>query len=137
MDEADKALMQQRLRDTRFVVEATDFEYLCLWERHSLESNPDILRTRGRKRHWEQLNPGYLTTAGVLNDLPVCVHLRWAKIDGVLVMFYEAVSRVVDRDMVRQWLKDNCWPEWDGRAAKEDAMNFHIALQCIDTINSR
>ena len=46
----------------------------------------------------------------------------------------EAVSRVVDSEMIEKWLLDNCSPSYDNgtRRAHTNAMNFHHVLDAFD-----
>ncbi len=123
--------LQKRLKETQFVVEATSCEIQMLWERWSDESlyqNPSDYRLR-----FDHLNPGYMATIGHINRLPVVMTLFWHSINGVLVMFWEATSRVVDYDMCRAWLNKNCAPTWDNgtRLAHTNATNFHNVVSFI------
>lgn len=79
-----------------------------------------------RKRMlWEQCMSGLMTQVGTFADMPVCVSLQKARIDGHLVLFYHATSLVVQHDIVRAWL-DAHLPDTarrDGRIVHADAMN--------------
>lgn len=86
----------------------------------------------GEALHVEQVNPGWALTIGELAGKPVVISLSWWRIDGVLVMFYDMVSRVVDHQMKEQWLDANCCPkDLDGRVARTDAMNFHNVIHHV------
>lgn len=125
---------KQMLKDTVFVVEATSFEHQKLWEQFSDKS---LYKTELNKYKWEQLNPGYLETVAEFHGYPVNISCQWARINGLIIMFYAAGSRVVDRDKIEKWFKHNCNPTYDnGRLAHCDANNFHQVLDFIDE-NSR
>ena len=100
------------------VVEATSYEQLCLWKE-------DHDRVK-----WE-LNPsGLMEIVGHLDDMPVCLSLTTATVDGHKLLFIDATSQVVDNRMIDKWLLETVPPsamnERDGRYVnKVDAMNFH------------
>jgi hypothetical protein len=116
----------KELQATVFVVAATSFETLSLWrECHDSHS-------------WQDVRHGWLAQIGQVGDMPVCISLHWAVIDGRRVLFYEATSQVVDHRMVEAWLKEHCNPVWDGsRRAHADAGNFHLCLQAIRELNEK
>lgn len=93
-------------------VEATDFEQLCLWQEWTSRHNP---------KGWTQ-ETGAWVQVGTLNDNPVTVMLSYAMLNGTRVVFWDAVSQVVDFDMVKSWLHSE-FPN----AVFVDAMNFHNA----------
>ncbi len=99
------------------LVEATDFERLCLW-RESKDTHT-----------WEEDYRGLMSTIGYLNKRPICVCVVWAKIDGYLVAFYDATSLVVDHSKVEDWLKEQA-----PKASRTNAMNFHTALHEIERL---
>lgn len=114
---------ESRLAKTLFVVQATSFETLCLWSENA--------------RQWEQVYPAWLVTVGELDSRPICVSMSWARIDGHLVMFWEATSAVVDTVQIEKWLSQHFAGKWDSgtRQATTDAMNFHQCLNAIDDAN--
>lgn len=120
---------ESRLLNTLFIVEATSFEVQCLWADHASDSQ---LR-RFAPRHWEQVNPGWSITVGQLNSRLICISTSWARIDGQLVMFWEATSQLVDMLLVEKWLAENFKGKWGGgRDATTNAQNFHHCLHAID-----
>lgn len=104
---------------TRYIVEASDTEQLFLWV-----ENRDRAMSGKTAVAWESDSLGYSETIGHVKKLPVVLHLRWAKLDGVLVMFYEPVSRMVDWELIEKWLKQHCWPQHGTMPARCNAMNF-------------
>jgi hypothetical protein len=117
----------QFLKETEFVVEATHNESHLLWEKFCTQS---MYKTELNKYNWEQINPGYLICVGDFHGFPVNISCFWYRINGVMVMFYEDVSRIVDHEMIKEWLKKNCAPRWDKgtRLAHTNATNFHNVL---------
>ena len=112
----------ERLGKTFFLVEATHFERIQLWEKWH-----DRVK-------WEEDSCGYCHEIGSVNDLPVVLHISFAHLDDRLVAFYESTSQVVDWKMIEGWLQEHCHPpKWDNgaRPAKCDATNFG---HCIDAI---
>lgn len=117
--------MDPRFGETRFVVEATSFEQHVLWSLY-----------KACVSTWERDGLGASVTVGECAGKPVVVSCAWARLDGVLVLFFEAVSQVVDNDMVDAWLRVNCCPQCgDGRRALTDAGNFHQVMTFI--VNQR
>lgn len=124
---------ESRLAKTLFVVEATSFETQCLWAENAKDSSC----RRFTPRQWEQVNPGWLVTVGELDSRPICVSMSWSRIDGHLVMFWEATSQVVDTVQIEKWLSQHFAGKWDNgtRQATTNAMNFHHCLNAIDDAN--
>jgi len=102
---------KEKFKDIVFAVEATHFEQLSLWVENELSK---------RIKSWEQIYIGYTIVIGYVDDMPVAVCLTYAKLNGHKVVFYEAVSQIVDHDMVRKWI-DHHNPNSSNHS---DAMNF-------------
>lgn len=101
------------------VVEATSYEYHMLWVENQRADRP---------RTWEEISLGLLKTVGCLDDRPVCVSLRKARVGGHLLLFVDPTSQVVDHVMIDDWLlttlPDSACRE-NGHVNRTDAMNFH------------
>ena len=128
---------ENRLKRTVFIVEANSFECLCLWRDHAKQNRdprPDMTQ-----QDWEQINSGWMVTVGKVGKRPVCIDVRWYKIDGCLVMFYDACSQVVDHRQVEAWLRKNFTNKYDNdtRWAQCDAMNFGHCLSAIREHNEQ
>ncbi len=95
------------------IIEATDFEKFCLWERW----NPrmDI--------EWKDESLGYFANLGKVADMPVCLSLWIAYINGKKVLFWDATSQVVDYRMIEAWFEKHLKD-----VKKTDANNAHIVL---------
>lgn len=122
--------VDKRFKDTEFIIEADDFARQALWERYSGEALEPTTRNTIK---WDQDGMGWMDTIGHVNKMPVCVTFVWAKLNGHLVVFYHACSRMVDHEMVDDYMKKYCNPTWDGgtRRAHCDASNFHHVLDHI------
>lgn len=123
LSEAYKA----RLGRTEFVLEATDLEQQQLWStwsRESIQLGVVPLIAAGVRLNWLQETTGLFLSIGAVETagkrFPVYVNCSWAHIEGRSVMFYEATSRIVDHDLVEQWVVSNT-----GCQRKHSAMNFH------------
>ncbi len=127
---------ESRLEKTCFVVQATSFEQHCLW---SETSSASIYTRHATERSWEQINPGWVVQVGEFNSHRVAVAMTWYKIDGQLVMFWYPSSRIVDGNLIEEWIDQHFQGKWDGdtRPAKTDAMNFSHCLFAIDQINGK
>jgi len=74
---------------------------------------------------WVQDNMGLSINIANIGDSPIMVSFSWVTINNVLVMFYEATSRVVHHGVIEDWIEKWCNPfQSDGRRAHSDAMNF-------------
>jgi hypothetical protein len=111
--------LEEALPHVRFVVECTSFEALKLWEKYKEEAK------------WEESLCGFMPQVGELCGRPVHICIRFVKIYGKVVMFYEAISQLVDYLQVDDWLIKNVFPhcgydeDVGGRYPRTDAMNFH------------
>lgn len=118
--------MKTRIRETKGLVEATSAECHELYFR---------IQQGGHKL--EQISDGVGQQIGTFYGHSVFISLRWFKVDDVLICFYDATSRVVDHDMVKQWLKA-IFPHIKP-GATNDTMNVHNTLNaagCERTVES-
>jgi nitroimidazol reductase NimA-like FMN-containing flavoprotein (pyridoxamine 5'-phosphate oxidase superfamily) len=80
------------------VIEATNCELHYIYDR--IEQNDSY--------SWEEVrDSGTLETVGCIGKRPICISLRYARINGQLILFYHATSTVVDWDQIRAWLQKN------------------------------
>lgn len=114
---------ESRLKDTRFLIEATDNEWHTLWVHwcsKSLECREPLFEV------WEQLG-GWLVTVGTLDDRPVCISLNFDRLDGFLVCIWNATSEVVDYKAINDWFDKHYHAvRMGGGRARCNAANFHI-----------
>ena len=101
----------ERFDNTDYIVEANSFEHMSIYS--------DRYKFKGFES-WKEDNVGIHATVGVVNDLPVCVDVRWSIVNGMSILFWSASSRMVDYDMIEEWFKENCNCD-----KKTDAMNFN------------
>ena len=98
-------------------VEATGFEYHCLWK-----------EARELEWSWEENLVGLWRQIGGFNDMPVCLSIRTAVVRGHKIAFYHPTSRIVDHEMVENWLRAvmpaSALREGTSYLNKSDAMNF-------------
>jgi hypothetical protein len=77
---------------------------------------------------------GFMHTVGEVADMPVCVSLTCNYIRGHKILFVEATSRVVDHQMVREWIEqvapDSAFEDGDRgkRLNISDANNWPNAI---------
>lgn len=126
----------KKMTETQFVVEATWDEVYMLWGKYS---NQSFYKTDLNSWNWEDSNPGWCVEVGKMGEFLVIVSMQWNRINGVLVLFYEGISRVVDHEMIEEWLKARCAPRWDkgSRLAYTNAANFHNVLTYVLQSNRR
>ena len=119
------ASAEDRLKETLFVVEATTFEQLCLWQQ------------RGKTLKWEQLGSGWMIQVGNLGTHICNISASWFRIEGQWVMFYYPCSRVSDSEQTDKWLDKHFTGKWDKghRRARTNAMNFAHCIQAIREAN--
>jgi hypothetical protein len=128
----------EALRIAEFVVEASSFERQALWEGWAKDASGlsgVSVRPNRDRIDWRDQSRGWLEQVGELDARPVNISLSIAWLNGHPVLFYEAVSQVVDWKRIEAWFRERCWPLWDNgtRRAHCDAMNFHHCLEvCHD-----
>jgi hypothetical protein len=107
-------------------VEADGYAQHMLW--HQYHHKPHFDQP---PMTWEQGRSGLCEIVGYVADMPVNVSLYVNVVDGHRILFYDAVSRVVDHEMVREWL-DKVLPDSarrpDGYINNTDATNFSNIL---------
>jgi hypothetical protein len=115
-----------------FVVEASSFEHQSLWERWAKQSASPV----NSLLDWRDCGRGWLIQVGTLDRRPINLNISGATLNGYNVLFYEAVSQVIDWAQIEKWFKKHCWPKWDNgtRRAHCDAMNFH---HCVEVVSLR
>jgi hypothetical protein len=113
------------LKQTVHYVEANSFEMDLL--------KPHYERL-GWKFIWEDVNRGVGYGIGQVDNIPVFINLRWARIDGVLVCFYTSESTIVDWRMVENWIDTNAPRYASGSRLKVDAQNFFNCLSTLEEI---
>lgn len=127
-------MIEDDLAKAEFFVDADSFARQILWERFAKQSADLRVEKAGWPNvDWEQDGMGFSAVIGWYGDHPVNVAFFGAKLNGKLVVFYEAVSRVTDSIMLEQWIKDRANPRWDNgtRPAFTDACNFHHCLEHV------
>lgn len=97
-------------KDARWVVEANSFEYHTLWKNYH----------QSKVVSWEENLSGHGVTVGFLDNRPICICLRTAKIDNKDVIFIDATSVVVDWNMINEYINKS-FPS----SRTIDANNFH------------
>jgi len=119
---------ENRLKKTKFLVEANSFEQHCLWK--------EYVHTATTPLKWEQMN-GWLVTVNERKGRPICICLSWNRVNGHLVCFWNATSQLVDYKLIDKWLKENYDQKWDEgrRPATCDAQNFHHCIQALKQLD--
>ena len=110
--------------NTTWLVEGTHEEQMGVW-----------LRFNERCELWKS-GSGWLYTVGHLTvqtdedlveggsrRMPVTVEVTFVPVDGHVVCFYEAASRIVDHDMVRAYVEGKA-----PHASHTNATNFHHVI---------
>jgi hypothetical protein len=131
--------VENRLKTTVYVVEATSFEQHCLWNQFASDSCNNY---KGYpKVKWEQLH-GWYVNVGKIGKRECWVSMSFARINGQLIMFYYPTSQVSDSVQTEKWIGQHFNGKWDNnlRSAFGDADNFHNCLlamkvnDCYDAI---
>lgn len=132
----------ERLAQTVYIVEASNFEQHILWSEFSKEGEvftQTPLRKRPRET-WEQITPGEGCTFGERDGQNMMVMFSWVKLNGQLIAFYNATSQLVDYAILEEWLNHHMphlYPAegHESRHHYTDAQNFHQALHHVDALN--
>lgn len=127
--DSDKVFFQ----DVVFLVEATHHEQFVFWQDYFHKPKYDHCKIN----KWEQVTVGRLVQIGELDNRPINISINWAVLEGYLVMFYEAVSQVVDHAMVDKWIEH--WSKdikYDNgyRWAHTDSNNFHHCIHAVQEL---
>ena len=127
---------ESRLKRTKFIVAATSNEQHQFWVDHAKQNTLNPNTFYAQKVEWQQMD-GWHVTVGHFHKRPVCISVMWNKLDGHLVMFWEAVSQLIDYAMIEKWLDENFKGKYDGgnRRACCDASNFGHCLSAIREFN--
>jgi hypothetical protein len=112
------------LKETIFVVEATNFERFMLWK----EWHDRI--------EWEQGNTGKLIQIGELDNRPVCASCQVDMLNTYKILFIDMTSQVRDTVMLEEWLDKYCSPRWSKgtRLARTNASNFHNVIHALEEV---
>lgn len=97
---ADSDELKKMVAGVVGVVIANRFEQHALWEKNE----------RYAKRTWSRESMGIGETVGEIDDHPVCVMLSYVMIDGHKILFVDPTSRVVDYEMIREWMEKTLPP---------------------------
>jgi hypothetical protein len=62
---------------------------------------------------------------GIVERIPICVSIMWNLVDGHLMAFYEACSRVVDHNVVKKFIDEK---SNSNVRIRTNSTNFHLAL---------
>jgi len=110
------------------VVECDNYGKHMIW----VENHYKAVELGHRKLDWVDGRLGMMEKVGELADMPVCISLFKATIDGQLILFVDPCSMVVDHRMIDAWYK-RVLPKSafraDGYVNKTDAMNFNNVLR--------
>lgn len=109
-------LAREKMGNPVCTVEADSFAYSALWERWHEQLN------------WTSDSTMMSVEIGSVAARPTCVLLRFVKINGHCVCFYDATSMLVDHEMVRKF-REAMFPGVPG----SDASNFHNVRSVIST----
>jgi hypothetical protein len=113
-----------------YVVEASSAEQSMLWAEWSDDACRNGWGTTKNKRvPWEQIHHGWSIQVGLLAGYPIVMALTLAKINEQTILFWEAVSQVVDHAVCESWLRERV-PAYARRDAC-DAANFGHCLARI------
>ena len=121
MNDLDLDPRPEQYRIVKYMFEASDFERSRLWMewRNHIQSRDEQ----------PSVDLPTLVQVGELAGHPVSMHITWARLDGHLVGFYCASSRIVDHQMIEAWLDKNfCPPAHGGTHRRRDASNFKNGL---------
>lgn len=104
----------ERIAKAIYIVEATSFEEMTLWEERREEFD------------WQEDRAGYFANLGDWHKKPVCLSIKFARLMGLEIIFWEDTSMVVNHQMIDDWFKKIA-PD----VPRTNAMNFAHALHEI------
>jgi hypothetical protein len=101
--------IEEKLKNTGCIVEATHAEQHMLWCLHAKQSPYSWTDCPAdSKVDWVEESRGFIEQIGTLADMPVSLSGFWAIINGKRVLFIEMTSQVCDYRMLKPWLQENC-----------------------------
>lgn len=149
--------------DVVFFIKATNNEQFTLWQEWSKESmynikslpdnliefipsgmRPEVKRLNDKVKklemtrvEWGQIMAGFNLTIGYIQEYPVCVSFHFALINGKKVCFYHPTSRMVDHQMIEDWLMSRFQLTHDKYTRRNhvDAINFHNCVNSLDNLD--
>lgn len=121
--------VEDRLKETFFIVEATNFEHHALWLQYSKQGEHRLKNPVD----WQQVHDGRWVQLGTIDNRPIGMSLNWAWVDGFLICFYSGTSQLFDWKMADEFLEKHFKGKWDRgtRRAECDAQNFHHVITAI------
>jgi hypothetical protein len=108
-----------RLSQVMYVVRASAFEELCLWKQYC------------DRLDWVTDLYGQTMPIGMLDGRAVMLSLRWAKLNGQTVLFFDCSGDVADYALANAWLDANCAPRAEHDVARVAAFNFLYCAQAV------
>lgn len=123
-------------KDVVFIVECTFNEQMNFW----LDYYDKPRHERCKVKTWKEELRGQMVQIGELDNRPINICIWWAELDGYRVMFYDAVSQVVDYALIDEWIlhfsKNIKWSNGT-RWAHCDSSNFHLCLQALEELKEK
>jgi hypothetical protein len=125
--------LEDRLKETFFLVEADSYAVFTLWQDYALESPCHKKYAMLGPLDWQQFD-GFWIQIGSIYKRPICLSFTFYRIGGKYVAFWEITSQLADYRMAEKWLAEHFTGRYDGgaRRAETDASNFHHCLHAIE-----
>ncbi len=134
--------LDKRLAEVFFVVEANSHENHNIWR--DIQYNVDGYVSDAMKGidsklkepqfAYEQDMSGFGLTVGNFHNEPVVVSFTFFKLNGLTILTYYATSMTVNYEIIEEWFKEHCNPQYNGKRANCDANNFH---QCSNAVKDK
>ncbi len=134
---------ENRLKETFFVVRATDHEVFSFWQDYAENSPvrrallpPSRYQVQYPVFSWEQLN-GWAIHVEDFGGMPCYISMTWVRIAGRLIAFYHGCSMVRHYDMEEKWVSDHFKGRYESgsRYAWCDSSRFHHCVGAIEDAN--
>ena len=115
------------------------YNYNLFCEKYKIKKIGDEYDFSEAEKYWKDLYSSSINIANIKTDkhdhpMPVNIIIQFAKINNILVGFWEAVSAVVDYILIEEFLKENF------KTAKfrmVSSTNFHVVLDHIELLNKK
>lgn len=108
-------LIDPRLKDVFYCVQADSFARQMLWQEHN------------EKMQWEPDLRGFFIQVGTFGGKPISVEFYYATINGLKVAFYDCTSMVAHWGKIEKWMKQNV-PAMAEDDRHCNADNFHHCI---------
>lgn len=122
--------IDERFNNTIYMVQATHFERLRLWQEFTKYDTPAYPAV-----DWKD-DSGIILTLGEVAGRPIACEFMFLKINGQRICWYEGSGSLVDYSMIDQWLEHHTVNKAAlFRIPQSNAQNFYNVMMSVNLKN--